>query len=57
MLEFGQEGNLTWLWTRASAGLPLGLLLVGVMHREVSSRWSTTAELPSRWSTDDDWVA
>jgi hypothetical protein len=52
-----QEGKLTWLWTRAEAGLPLGWLLVGVMHHEVIKRWSPAAELSSRWRTDDDWVA
>ena len=36
MLAVVQQGKLTWLWTRAEAELPLGWLLVGVMHREVT---------------------
>ena len=50
-----QEGKLTWLWTRASAGLLLGWTLVGVVHRELASRWRSP-ELAAI-TTDDDWMA
>ena len=47
-----QEGKLTLPWTRASAGLPLGWILAGVVHREVAARW----RLGEDWA-DDDWIA
>ena len=44
-----QEGKLTRLSVRASASLPLGWHLAGVMRREIASRWTPTGE--------DEWVA
>ncbi len=47
------EGKLTRLWVRASASLPLGWHLAGVMRREIATQLvpagSTTGE--------DEWVA
>jgi hypothetical protein len=43
-----QEGKLTRLWVRASASLPLGWHLAGVMRREIALQWATS---------EDEWVA
>ena len=48
-----REGKLTRLWTRASASLPVGWHLAGVMTRDVASKWSDTIEP----SGEDEWVA
>ena len=53
MLAVVQEGKLTRLWTRASASLPVGWHLAGVMTRDVASKWSATIEP----SGEDEWVA
>jgi hypothetical protein len=48
-----QEGKLTRLWTRASASLPLGWRLEGVMTRDVASQWAPTETAVG----EDGWVA
>jgi hypothetical protein len=48
-----QEGKLTRLWTRASASLPLGWRLDGVMARDVASQWAPTGTAVG----EDEWVA
>ena len=55
MLADVQEGKLTRLWTRASASLPVGWHLAGVMTRDVAAKWSDTIE-PSG-DGEDEWVA
>ena len=53
MLAVVEEGKLTRLCTRASASLPVGWHLAGVMTRDVASKWSPTIEP----AADDEWVA
>ena len=43
-----QEGKVTRLWTRASASLPLGWRLAGVMRRELAPQCATN---------EDEWLA
>ena len=48
-----QEGKLTRLWVRASASLPLGWQLAGVMRREIASQWVPAGDATG----EDEWVA
>ena len=53
MLAVVQEGKLTRLWVRASASLPLGWHLAGVMRREIASQWAPAGSATGA----DEWVA
>jgi len=53
MLAEMQEGKLTRLWVRASASLPLGWHLAGVMRREIATQWVPAGSA----SGEDEWVA
>ena len=48
-----QEGKLTRLWVRASASLPLGWRLAGVISREIAAQWAPAGSATG----EDEWVA